>query len=188
MDNDRKQEINNYLCGVRSGDRESLSRLHKALSATVWHIAFKYLHNKDDADDLAQDFWLNIRKIANGFRLSKNAFAYLCQVVSRMAINRFHKLNKTERAEARFVDYSRLECNVHIDEKVEIDDALDRAISKLGERDGRIFQLAYFEDKTVREIAKEVNLSKSQVSVILNQSKDKIKSEIFDYFVDKPDV
>lgn len=41
--------------------------LHEEISPTIRYIALKYLKNDFDADDLVQDFWADIYKIAAPF-------------------------------------------------------------------------------------------------------------------------
>lgn len=167
MDKERKQKINEYLLGVRAGDRSSLTKLHTELSATIWHIAIKYLRVERDADDLVQDFWGEIEKIAQGFLIPVNAYSYLCKVATRKAINRFHKLHKIEKAKVTAVDYTLFERdNLEDDEDRDTIISLEEAISKLDEIEIIVIQSTFFEEKTVREIAIELNTSKSNVSKI----------------------
>lgn len=180
MDKERKQRINEYLLGVRAGDRSSLTKLHAELSATIWHIAIKYLRVERDADDLVQDFWSEIEKIAQGFLIPVNAYSYLCKVATRKAINRFHKLHKIEKAKVTAVDYTLFERD-NLDDDDEDRDTiicLEEAISKLDEIEIIVIQSTFFEEKTVREIAIELNTSKSNVSKIKIRAIAKLKEAL----------
>lgn len=185
---ERKDAINKYLLGVRSGDKLCLELLYEEISPTVRYIALKYLKNEADADDLVQDFWADIYKISAGFISLQNAFGYLCKVMTRRAINRYKALSRQKERIVRYVDYEIMGTYTLDMEQLEINDAVETAMKKLTETERIIIQLTYFEEKTVRAIAKELKISKSQVSKLKIAAIEKMKSEMEDFFVDKDEV
>ena len=185
MDKERKDTINKYLVGVKSGDELSLDFLYEEISPTIRHIALKYLKNDFDADDLVQDFWSDIFKIAKGFRFSTNAFSYLCKVMTRRAINRCKSLNRRNANQIHYVDYKKLCLAADEENTSEQNSYIEEAMRKLPETEIAIIQLTYFEEKTVREIAKELKISKSQVSKLKINAIDKMKAELDSFFVDR---
>ena len=185
MDKERKSTINKYLIGVKSRDKQSLDLLYDEISPTVRYIALKYLRNSFDVDDLVQDFWKDIYKIADGFIFFQNAFSYLCKVMTRRAINRYKSIYRQSVQQISLVDYEiSRDYSVSV-ENLEINYIVESAMQKLTKMEKIIVQLTFFEEKTVREIAKEVNLSKSQVGKLKLQALEKLKSEISQNFVDK---
>lgn len=79
MDIKKKNEITNCLKGVKNGDESALVSLYDLISPTLRFIALKYLRNETDAEDLEQDFWIHISKIAEKFSYFQNAYSYLCK-------------------------------------------------------------------------------------------------------------
>jgi len=63
MDKDTIKRINLYINKIKNGEDEFLEPLHNLIGPTLRHIALRYLKNNFDADDLVQDFWLDIHKI-----------------------------------------------------------------------------------------------------------------------------
>ena len=190
MEKERKDTINKYLLGVKAGDEHYLELLHEEISPTIRYIALKYLKNDFDADDLVQDFWADIYRIAAGFISIQNAFSYLAKIMTRMAINRYKSLTCQKQRVVRYVDYESIKHYNHYNkdmEQIEINDAVEVAMKKLTEIERIIIQLTYFEDKKVREIAKALKISKSQVSKLKIGAIEKMKSEMDDFFVDKKD-
>ncbi len=180
MDKATKEEINEYINGIKTGDDHCLEMLYSTISANVRHIALKYLKNEFDADDLVQDFWADIHKISLGFIFNQNGFSYLCKVMTRRAINRYRQIHREKCQKIDFVDYQNLEHCVAKDdiENCERNIVLDNAIAQLSKMEKIVIQLVYFEDKTVREIAKELKISKSQVSNIKIAAIEKLKKEL----------
>lgn len=188
MNKERKDTINKYLLGVRSGDEHCLELLYEEISPTIRYIALKYLRNDFDADDLVQDFWADIHNIAAGFIFLQNAFSYLSKVMTRRAINRYKSLNRQKQKIVGYVDYESVKQYITNMEQMEINDAVEAAMKKLTETEKIIIQLTYFEEKKVREIAKELKISKSQVSKLKIGAIEKMKLEMDDFFVDKDEV
>lgn len=188
MEQDKKQKINEYLLGVKMGDRASLTKLHCELSATIWHIAIKYLRSEQDADDLAQNFWSDIFDIAQGFIIPVNAYSYLCKIATRKAINRFHQLHRIENAKVSAVDYSlykrdESDCTDDRDDFI----SLEMAISQLDDDEVIVIQSTYFEDKTIREVASELDTSKSNISKIKKKAIEKLRKILSIDMVDDGD-
>lgn len=93
MDRGTKESLNDLLVRVREGDEGSVDELYGIMAPTVRYIALKYLRSESDADDLVQDFWLDIHKYAQTFYLNNNAYSYLCKIATRQSINRYKKLH-----------------------------------------------------------------------------------------------
>jgi len=185
MDKERKDAINKHLLGVKSGDVRSLELLYEEISPAIWHIALKYLQNELDAEDLVQDFWADIERIAAGFKFLQNGFSYLCKVMTRMALNRYKSLHSRKIKQVQYVDYEKFCLATDDTDSIELNFSIESAMNKLSEKERTIIQLTYFEDKTVREIAKELKISKSQVSELKLTAIDKMKAELDENFVDK---
>lgn len=187
IDKETRDEINKYLLGIKSKDKDYLNLLYDLIAPSIRYIALKYLKNEDDADDLVQDFWANIYKIANGFIIPYNGFGYVCKVMNRMAINRYNKIHNEMIKKIEFVDYRDLHCDDSSVnwERFAINKIIDDAILKLSETERIIIQLTFFEDITVRAIAKKLKLSKSYVSKLKLLALDKLKSELKKELEDK---
>lgn len=74
MDSQDKQEITMALFAVKDREENAVERLYELVGHTIRYIAFKYLRNVDDAEDLEQDFWADIYRIADKFFLFKEWF------------------------------------------------------------------------------------------------------------------
>lgn len=178
MDTKGKQEITKALLAVKNREEYAVERLYELVGHTIRYIAFKYLKNIEDAEDLEQDFWADIYRIADKFFFFENGFGYICKVMNNMAVNRYKKLRGTNKVKISYVDYTQidsinLDCFNDIDEKV----IIREAIRKLEEKERIILQLTYFEDMTIMKIARELKMSKSAVGRIKIAAINKLKKE-----------
>lgn len=180
MENKTKREINDCLSSIRERyDMQSVCRLHSLAGGVFRHIALRYLCNSHDADDLVQDFWADIYDIASKYRYNSNAYSYLCRTFTNMAINRAVKKGRDVNRTLNYVDYE----NTASDDGKCMEEALlnsliDGAMAELDEQEKAVVQLTYFEDKTVREIAKTLDKSKSQIARVKQSALAKLKRKL----------
>ena len=74
-----------YMSGVetqlileaKAGNREAFGRLVGLYGKRVYHTAFSFLHNVDDAADIVQEVFLKAYKSLTSFDVSKAFFPWL---------------------------------------------------------------------------------------------------------------
>ncbi len=188
MDKARKEEISRYLKGVKDGDRESLELLYYAISPSIRFIALRHIKNRTEVSDLIQDFWAAVPRLAQSYRFTQNAFSYLCKCMHNMALNRAKHLELESYKYEEYIDnvnYTNEPSEYDNLELKELNDFIDKVINELSDKERIVIQLTYFEDKTVRKIAKEIHLSKAMVTKIKKSAIEKLKKEILAFDVDK---
>ena len=181
MDVKKRNEITNCLKGVKNGDERALVSLYDLISPTLRFISLKYLRNETDAEDLEQDFWIHISKIAGKFSYFQNAYSYLCKVMTNMAINRYKKLHDGKEVCIEYVDYNKIysyEDTESADQRM----AVQNAINRLEPDERIVIQLSAFEDKTITQIAKEIGMSKSTVGRLTLSAQEKLKNYLGNEF------
>ena len=176
MTEEKNKRIHEILMKIKvERASEHVEALYDLISPAINHIGLKYLHDAEAAKELAQDFWADIYKTADRYSFYKNANAYLCRVATNMAINRYNKL-KRENAYVTYVDYSDVNISDGNDaEAYELRLSVEQAMRTLDEVERIIIQSTYFEGKTVRGIAEELGMSKSQVGRLKSQALEKLK-------------
>ena len=180
MSDERNKCIQECLQLIKkSQDSEAVERLYELMGRTIKHIGLKYLHDMDEADDFVQDFWADIYSIANGFFFIQNGYAYLCKVAMNRAINRYQQRCR-QKAHITFVDYSLyIPCDTKNQmEQIELRLVVEAALMTLSEIERVVIQAVYFEQKTIRQIAAELKLSKSKVDRIKKQAMRKLKKNL----------
>lgn len=183
MDKDKLEIINNLICEVRVGNNESLSKLYDIMFSTIWYIALKYLKKQQDAQDVVQEFWKDIYRITSSFRIKKNGFSFLCKVMTNKTINAYKKIHKREKVEINYVDYfanDRYYEDKNI-ENIPTNIMVSNALNYLPEIQRIIIQEIYFEQKTLREIAKDLHIPTTKVFEEKTKAIKKLK-EIFEKF------
>lgn len=190
MEKEKRKIINKLLNEIKRGKEQSIIPLYEIISPTLRYIALRYLKKEEDADDLVQDFWYDIKKYANNYVFKKNAYGYLCKIMNRIAINKYNKIHRETKKHIEFVDYSNI---VEYDknqtlEEVNLRNDISDAMLKLTFFQQVIIQETYFEGKTVRQIAKDTGSSKSQVSRQKIIAIETLKTELTKRGWDKEEV
>ena len=171
---DRKKKVSNCLLQLQKhGTGEYVEALYDLIGPTIRHIGLKYLHDADLADDFVQDFWADIFKISDQYIFSFNAYAFLCKIATNRAIDRYRKL-KGEAAYVSYIEYSQYpQLGTATDHDLRL--AVSMALQQLPEVQKIIIQSTYFEEKTVRQIAAELKMSRSQVGRLNQQALETLK-------------
>lgn len=182
MNETTKENINRCLVKIKKDDPYAVEELHGIVSSSLRHIALKYLHNEQDADDLIQDFWADIFNIARNFYFVNNGFAFLCKVMTSKAINKYKRLNREKMniVHIEYVDYRHVKCAHSEDNQHMVDNRIlvEKAMESLSNMEKIVIQSVYFEDKTIRQIAKEINLPRSTAGDIKNRAISKLKKAL----------
>lgn len=134
-------------------------------SNMVYRLAYAQMKNKNDADDVYQDvFYRFIRKQPN-FESLNHEKAWFIRVTVNCSKTNLKSFWKTKVCD---LDET-LEC-AEIQE-----DNLSYALDKLPKNYSAILYLFYYEDMTIKEIAKSLNLSEGNVGMLLTRSRRKLK-------------
>lgn len=170
------EDVNMALEKIKRGDADGIVELYHEMSHTLRYIALKYLQNDANADDLVQDFWADIEYIADRFIYVRNGFAYLCRVMKRRAINRYKMITGRKEVNISYVDYAMLaEASSDFSEQKDLQVSVEIAMKILNEQEKIIIQETYFEDKNIRQIAKDIGMSKSKVGRLKQSALKKMK-------------
>lgn len=183
MDASRKQRIERLVKDLKTKyDNDYVSELHSLIAASVRYIALKYLQNVSDAEDLVQDFWLNIKRIVDSYHHNRNAFGYLCKAVQNMAINRCKKIQNCRKHEEKYIKFSELYRDSYDDERYDVQYTVEKAMNCLTDVQKIIIQISCFEDKTIRETAKVLKMPKSSVQREKLLALKLLKEELSKYY------
>jgi len=141
---------------------ESLERLYKRYRAILKSIIMQVLHDESEADDVLQEVMLQVWNRADSYSAGKGKLvSWLCTLARRRAIDRLRQHTAYQRATDRY----EVSCN-HADKEVsqihpveheaykdELRELLDRHLGALPPNQQKVIQLAFYENKSQREIS-----------------------------------
>ena len=134
----------------------------------------------EDIEEIIADVFIAIWKNGNMIINIKDMKAYLSGIAKNIIRNKYRKneLNfSISDYEEKIVDTYNIQEIIEVDEKNII---IKNSLKKLKENEYKIFIMFYYEQKSTKEIAKQLNCSVGQVKVILYRVRKIIKKNLED--------
>jgi len=176
------QDDNLYIDRVLQGDRSAFAVLVSRHKEMVYSIALKILGNREDAEEVAQDSFLNAYQALGSFGKKAKFSTWLYRIVYNAAIS------KTRKKRIEFVgldgrlimNYSedQIHSQIHGIDQEEQKILIERALKKLPEEENLLITLFYKAEKSIEEISYITGLSMSNVKVRLHRIRKKLYLEI----------
>ena len=145
-----------------------------------YHYVSTIIKNKqtikiEDEEEMIADVFLILWK--NKDKLDRKAILspYIAGITKRLIYKKYRELSKMMEF-SQYEDEMISQFNVDtIVEQKEMNDCITKNLKALGNTDYEIFKKFYYEGKKVKQIAKEMNLSNSNVKTKLHRTRKKIK-------------
>ena len=173
-----RKDVNKLLIEIKKGEEKSKSVLFEKTYNHLKRIAYPYVRNKNDVEDVLIEAYLRIFQYINNFETAKDGYNWMCKIVQNVS----YDFNKKYKEEVPLDELDKQGRNVDIEEKIVIDDEIQRFLEKYPERDRKIIELRFFEDKTIEEIAALLKMGKSNVhkriSKILKETSQKTNKKV----------
>jgi RNA polymerase sigma-70 factor, ECF subfamily len=165
---------------LRRGDPRAFEELVIAYQHRVFGVALRMLRNRGEAEEIAQEVFLRVHRAVEDFRGEAKLSTWLYAITSRLCLNR---LASGERRVSREGEESleRLRADAdpaaHV-ERVELEAALQRAITELPEERRIMVVLRDFEGLSYEEIATALDLPLGTVRSRLHRARTDLKEKL----------
>jgi RNA polymerase sigma-70 factor (ECF subfamily) len=165
------------VSNLKKGDVQSFDDIFKKYNKKVYSFAYSYLKNREEAQDVVQEVFMNLwrsrEQINEYYVFSK----YLFKITFNSTCKRFRKLASDKKQLDEVVRTSILEDN-STNIEIEYNNLLETTnefINKMPARQKKIFLLKVNDQLSTDQIAKQLNISKKTVENYLSQVKTSIK-------------
>ena len=95
----RQAELREIIEAARYGDRAALADLYVKFQASMLNLAFRILRDRDEAEDVCQEAWLQVQHGLPGLRSTAAFSAWLRRIVTTAALKRVGRHELTDEAE-----------------------------------------------------------------------------------------
>ncbi len=97
------------LARLQSGDEGALSELADAYSSKIYQLAFRYLRNKEDAEEITQDVLFKVYRKVDAFRGDAQLSSWIYRItfnaaMSRLRTARYQRAQAEDRRVAAAID------------------------------------------------------------------------------------
>jgi RNA polymerase sigma factor (sigma-70 family) len=165
-------------------DAQALRQLYDATSSKLYAIAMRVVGNKELAEDVLQDAYLNIWRIAADYRTSLSPpMAWMGLVVRSRALD-FLRKRRVERALAGPQMDEALTDTLPSDDASAMDAsmaseqawALHECLRKIEAKPREVLTMAYFRDLSHGELAEQLRLPLGTVKTWIRRSIDQLRT------------
>ena len=140
---------------------------------TVYRVAFSYMKNRQDAEDIFQEVFLKLAQVMPDLKNERVERSWLIRVTINISLN--HLRNPWRRRRADLEDYQAFSVDTGLS------DLMD-AIKKLPGKLSTPLLLRYYEGYSVKECADLLGISESAVTSRLFRARKQLKLELEEDF------
>ena len=169
------------ICRIIQGDQSAFEELFNRYQLKIINLTYAMLHNREEAEDLTQEVFLEIYRSINKFKGNSQLSTWIYRIAVNKTINQTKK-NKlrrffsTEDSKAITVN-SPEQSDWSIKEK-QYTTYLHQAIEKLPTKQKKAFILYSYDQLAQKEIAEIMNCSLHSVEVLVHRARKSIQKYI----------
>ena len=182
---------------LRSGNQAAFSLLIDDYQQKVFHTCISFVPNKEDAEDIAQEVFLEVYKSIGKFKGNSKLSTWIYKICTNKCLEFIRKKN----AKKRLVFIQRILGNeIPLDktnfftefnhpgillEHKEQSETIYLALNTLPESQKTVFTLAKLDGKTYQEIAEITGKSMSSVESIMFRAKKNLQKKLANFYKNK---
>jgi RNA polymerase sigma factor (sigma-70 family) len=186
-----------FIKNLRSGNQAAFSLLIDDYQQKVFHTCISFVPNKEDAEDIAQEVFLEVYKSIGKFKGNSKLSTWIYKICTNKCLEFIRKKN----AKKRLVFMQRILGNeIPLDktnfftefnhpgillEHKEQSETIYLAINTLPESQKTVFTLAKLDGKTYQEIAEITGKSVSSVESIMFRAKKNLQKKLANFYKNK---
>lgn len=171
---------NDLIALVKNGDNSAYAEIYNRYWGIMFIHAFKMLDDRDEAEDVVQEVFINLWTRTGDLNLSDNLNSYFFSSVRNKVLN----LMRGKKRRAGHIDlfsmYVEDSVNLTLERihEKELSEAIEEVIQSLPTKMKEVFELSRKDLLTHRQIAEKLNISektvKRQVSNVLKILRNKL--------------
>jgi RNA polymerase sigma-70 factor (ECF subfamily) len=186
-----------FIENLRSGNQAAFSLLIDDYQQKVFHTCISFVPNKEDAEDIAQEVFLEVYKSIGKFKGNSKLSTWIYKICTNKCLEFIRKKN----AKKRLVFIQRILGNeIPLDktnfftefnhpgillEHKEQSETIYLAINTLPESQKTVFTLAKLDGKTYQEIVEITGKSMSSVESIMFRAKKNLQKKLANFYKNK---
>jgi len=186
-----------FIENLRSGNQAAFSLLIDDYQQKVFHTCISFVPNKEDAEDIAQEVFLEVYKSIGKFKGNSKLSTWIYKICTNKCLEFIRKKN----AKKRLVFIQRILGNeIPLDktnfftefnhpgillEHKERSETIYLAINTLPESQKIVFTLAKLDGKTCQEIVEITGKSMSSVESIMFRAKKNLQKKLANFYKNK---
>jgi len=191
VDDDELISIND----LKAGNEEAFRKLVDKYKDAILNICYGYLRNRADAEDLAQDVFVEVYHSIDSFRENSSLYTWIYRIAvtkcldelryrKRLKRRAWYKSRQWDEETEPEIDeldgqYPNPQDDLEQQQRIEY---IQRALEKLPETQREAFTLINFDGLTYKETAKAMSKTNSAVESLVHRAKQNLKKYLYDFY------
>ena len=186
-------EDSELIAQLKKGDGEAFRQLVDHYQKLVLNSCYKFVYNRETAEDLTQDVFIEVYRSINTFR----ADSKLSTWIYRISISKSLDYLKGQKRKKRFAILKSLFGEDEVEERISAPESVgpdkvleneDRvkvlawALNKLPESQRIAFTLSKYDEMSYQEISEILGVSISSVESLIHRAKLNLKKKLYSYY------
>jgi RNA polymerase sigma-70 factor (ECF subfamily) len=172
------QEI---IDSVKLGNQSDYSIIVDRYKDKAFSLLKKMLKNEQDAEETLQDCFIKAYNSLSGFKGEAKFSTWFYRIVYNTALTKLSsKKRKTENEMSSVDEHFDLKSDYdyNVSERKDMSEFIIELVNKLPEKHSAIISLFYLDEMSCEEISKTLDISLSNVKVMLHRSRNALKDII----------
>jgi len=181
---------NEIISKVLAGDQQAYALLVDRYQQYVFTLTLRFLKTREDAEEVAQDVFINVYRSLADFRGASKFSTWLYTIVNTTCITflrkkklETHSLDHEKVFEAADSIDSGMRANL-VEQKSRVA-MVNQAIRLLSTEDAEILTLFYKGEQTLEEIATILTIAPNAAKVRLHRARTRLKDKMETHFADE---
>jgi RNA polymerase sigma-70 factor (ECF subfamily) len=184
---------NALVLALKQGEEEAFRKLVEEYQDRVFSTCLNFLHNREDAEDIAQEVFIEVFHSIDRFREEASLSTWLYRIAVSKSLDQLRKQKSKKRfgyirslfgveEEEKNFPASNMANPHHQLENEERRQVLMMAINGLPENQRIAFTLHKIEDLSQQEIGGIMDISLSSVASLVHRAKKNLHKSLFQYY------
>ncbi len=174
------QEI---IDSISKGNQSDYSIIVDRYKDKAFSLLKKMLKNEQDAEETLQDCFIKAYNSLSGFKGEAKFSTWFYRIVYNTALTKLSSKKRKTENEMSSVDEHfdlRSDYDYNVSERKDISEFIIELVNKLPEKHSAIISLFYLDEMSCEEISKVLDVSISNVKVMLHRSRNALKDIIIE--------
>ena len=167
---DKDQEISDLILRIGLNDKEALEILYEKMAPRMYMVIIQVAKTREDAEDILHESFLRICDKAKFFLGAGSGKGWILKLTRNCTIDYLRKRDNKPHEEIDNIP-------IDVDNMNDLTDTglmVKEALSKLSDKERKVISMKYYEDLTIREIAKRLRCPKSTIANIIGRAENQL--------------
>jgi RNA polymerase sigma-70 factor (ECF subfamily) len=162
---------------TKEGSHEAFRILVRRYMKEAYNVAYGFVRNHDDADDVAQEAFVRVFQSIRSFRGDAEFSTWLHRIVVNLSLNRVKKQKKKKTTESDINEMSQLAA-APAGHSRDLRQHIERALYDLPTLQRAVVILRHFEGMSTRQASRILRCSEGSIKTHLHRGLKKMKEHL----------